>query len=383
MDKKLEVINRKNSTTINIYDVNNFNLNILDSLNIVENNLEIDFKKEVKDPDKIIDVINYFYRNYKFNFIFLIEEDTKNSTLIKGNYKKCSAIINSDKLEKEAEKLILIPTPTFACYETFITDFAYICLNQIKEVEQFIALYSKEINNSGLSNFEKVLATYNTVIKLLRYKKEESDRGASCRNIYYIFQKNSSIVCMGYVNILKRLLTECGISSSIVFNDNKSHAQIMINIVDDKYQIHGNYLSDPTTDSIKYFLTKDTMRDLFGEESTNNIIPLMTMINYFCLTKEEYENCLSQKGIELGTIELTGEKVENLLSLTKISNYKKINALYNVNSYIFKDKMQESDFLEACINTLSPIVASYNMNYKRTKRIVDKTVQKRKVYAKN
>lgn len=383
MDKKLEIIDRKNSTTINIYDVSNFNLKVLDSLNIVENNLEVHFTKEVEDPDKIIDIINYFYRNYKFNFIFSLEEDTKNSELIKGNYKKCSTIINSDKLEKEAERLILIPTPTFATYDYLISDFACICLDKIKEVEQFISLYAKEINNSRLSNFEKVLATYNTVIKLARYKKDESNRGASCRNTYYIFQKNSSIVCMGYVNILQRLLTESGISSKIVFNEDKSHALIMINIHDDKYQIHGNYLSDPTKDNIKYFLTKDTMKDLLSEESTSNIIPLMTIINNFCLTKEEFKKQINQKNKELGTIELTGEKVEDFLSLDKISNYKKINALYNVNRYIFKEQINNSDFIEACVKTLSPIVPPYNMEYNKARKIVERTLQKRKVYTKS
>jgi len=385
MDKKLEVINRKNSTTINIYDVSNINLQELNNLDIINNNLIVEFEEEIQDVDKIIEIINYLYKKYRTNFIFIIKDDTKKATLIKDNYKKCNDIINSDKLEKKAEKYVFVPVPVFTYYDSLTSELEYVRLDRIKEVEQFIFLFKKELNNSGLSNFEKVLATYNTVIKLLRYKIDNSCMGASCRNIYYIFQSNA-IVCMGYINILSRLLTEIGITNQKVITNDKLHARIMININDDKYQIHGNYLSDPTEDSSRYFEFKDRMKNYWCDEVINTILPLMTMIDNFCLTEKEATSDFSklyEKDKGLGFIEKTEEKIERFLSLDKISHYKKINALYSVNKYIFKNKMTDSDFIDACTEVLAPTGIICNMELAKAEKMVTRTVQKRKIYSKN
>ena len=126
------------------------------------------------------------------------------------------------------------------------------------------------IKNSDLSPFEKYLAVYNIVKKFKTYNDcacesiEDCDRSRIPK--YILEDGNEYIVCEGYAKLLKEFLNKVGISSkeTIIFLDlsrdeefdeskyssTSAHDRVLVYIDDDKYNIHGYYLCDPTFDSI-------------------------------------------------------------------------------------------------------------------------------------
>ncbi len=132
----------------------------------------------------------------------------------------------------------------------------------IKEEETLDNLI-KDIKNSNLSPFEKYIEVYNIVKKYKEYKENPEDLKQS-RYLKYILD-NDYMVCVGYAKLLEVLLEKIGIESceysTTIFeaetenNMNKDvdlkggHARLLVNIKDDKYNIDGYYIADPTWDN--------------------------------------------------------------------------------------------------------------------------------------
>lgn len=135
----------------------------------------------------------------------------------------------------------------------------------IKE-EEIIEKMVGPIRDSNLSPFEKYLAVYDIVKKFKIYKDNETDSQAS-RNLKSILKDNNEyIVCLGYAKLLRELLNRIGIPNmclgakvdksykkgftmeNITINYN-GHARNLVKIDDDKYDIHGYYLTDATWDN--------------------------------------------------------------------------------------------------------------------------------------
>lgn len=143
-----------------------------------------------------------------------------------------------------------------------------------------------ELNDSPYEKYSKI---YDIVRKYKEYKIIDQSNVKSIReainnksrsdNLKYILE-NKYMDCRGFSNLLQTLLNKCGIESyTFGFNVtlpngiHGGHDRVMINLDDDKYNIHGIFISDPTWDSeskdneLKYSLLPfSSMQDPMYEE---------------------------------------------------------------------------------------------------------------------
>ena len=142
-------------------------------------------------------------------------------------------------------------------------------LDELKAEDKLLDLMVRDIKDSKYSPFEKYIAVYNIVKKFKDYLENENDKTAS-RKISKLLN-NEYMVCVGYANLLIELLGRVGINAygyDVAVDtsyDNgftqeeiptslAGHERVIVDISDDKYNISGYYVSDPTWDND---LTKD------------------------------------------------------------------------------------------------------------------------------
>ncbi len=133
-------------------------------------------------------------------------------------------------------------------------------LDEEKKLDDMV----EPIKKANLSPLEKYIAVYNIVKNFKPYKESEENREYS-RYLRYILD-NEYMVCVGYTKLLNVLLDKVGISTQhlSVYVDTSykkgftleekpveyaGHARVIVNLDDDKYNIHGLYMSDPTWDN--------------------------------------------------------------------------------------------------------------------------------------
>ncbi len=151
---------------------------------------------------------------------------------------------------------------------TFIDGYAtreYNTLEEYKKVQVKLDEMIKDVKDSNLSPYEKYIAVYNMVTRFRKYKESPFFADESRQLLYILFGKY--IVCSGYVRLLDILLDRVGIKTTkqlyvdmdssymdgfnleekVVTKD--GHMRLLVNLDDDKYNIHGIYIADPTWDN--------------------------------------------------------------------------------------------------------------------------------------
>ena len=136
-------------------------------------------------------------------------------------------------------------------------------INEEKKLNDLVA----PIKNSNLSPFEKYIAVYNLVKNFKPYK-ENNDNREQARYLRYILD-NDYIVCVGYTTLLQTLLDKVGVKSNCIsvtvdtsydsgFDEKNpeeisvthgGHQRLVVDMEDDKYNIHGLYMADATWDN--------------------------------------------------------------------------------------------------------------------------------------
>jgi len=171
-----------------------------------------------------------------------------------------------------------------------------------------------------LSPFEKYIYAYNFSKKFKEYKENDNDK-TSARNLYKIL-KNDYMVCVGFSDLFGDLLYKLGIGNiemdldidisydekdKVIPTQRDGHSRRYVYIKDEKYNIDGFYISDPTWDnsldkdyysylaltnneilnSRRYlFIEYEDVDELF---CVNNIYEFYEKIN-FLLDKDEYNS---------------------------------------------------------------------------------------------
>ena len=128
----------------------------------------------------------------------------------------------------------------------------------IKE-EEILNNLIRDIKNSNLTQFEKYLLIYN-IVKNFKPYKENEEKLEDSRCLKHILN-NDYMVCVGFSILLRALLNKVNIACidiptyfyQPIDDDNENlelvgHQRNLIKIDDDKYNIHGIYVSDPTFD---------------------------------------------------------------------------------------------------------------------------------------
>lgn len=159
--------------------------------------------------------------------------------------------------------------------------------------------YLKSLVDENLSPLEKVTLVYD-LVKSNYYKEEEKGSGSSLSRYITKMVNNTSIVCVGYVDLLSRTLKELGFKTFPEFlrtkseNEPEGHARILINIKDEKYGIDGYYFFDPTWDNAKdkriigNFSKNYTPTNQFADALSSYKFFLVSPLNYETVFGKSY-----------------------------------------------------------------------------------------------
>lgn len=103
------------------------------------------------------------------------------------------------------------------------------------------------IEKYNLSELETIMYVYD-IVKYRLYKKDENDYRNSRDLDRILLENNDAIVCSGYSNLVVAILNSLGIKAKPLISFEENHQRLMVNIEDDKYNINGIYVFDPTGD---------------------------------------------------------------------------------------------------------------------------------------
>lgn len=126
-------------------------------------------------------------------------------------------------------------------------------LKKEMQINTLLDVCLHDILQSDLSIFEKYLAVFQIVTHFKPYRENNDDK-KSAREIEYILF-NEYMVCRGYVELARAMLKKLGINAKdmlIALKEGENityHARLIVRLDDDKYDIHGIYVADPTWDS--------------------------------------------------------------------------------------------------------------------------------------
>ena len=189
-------------------------------------------------------------------------------------------------------------------------DNGYCTLKQFKAMRNFFNDFSNRYNTYNLSMLEKITLAYDYV-KFFYANNETSDRLTDSRSIAKCIS-TGNIVCEGFSKMFCQLLSEMGINSNLIFiepnsNEESGHVRVILRVDDDKYNVHDNFIFDPTWDSAKntklvcdksgheYFKSE---RYLKSDETVIRDIPSDCRYLYYMIPIEEFKKYFSNETIE-------------------------------------------------------------------------------------
>ncbi len=291
--------NKENSNikenTLEVKSINNFNIEDLDKVfpyiksninkvkvktNTGEYSIDIsgkDISIEVTDPDMNISayLFNYFKnKGYNVNDVCFCLTDFMRNPVVKDYTDFDYSLLDS------LSTLVNLKVN----YEGNTKTSSY---DDFKGLVMSMKWYRSLLNDYDLSPVEKLAFGYD-IMKTFEYKEATNEDVFESREPYKII-KTGNIVCVGYTNMLAAILkgTEgisfTDFSVSCYKEDDKTlsgyHSRGLVKVDDDKYDIHGVYVVDPTWDSYK----KN------GNKCLGNDYTALDLYTYFLISPEDYK----------------------------------------------------------------------------------------------
>ena len=225
----------------------------------------------------------------------------------------------------------------FSSYNRVTTNSAM----EVQKLNKTLRLFVEDIKNSDLSDYEKYIAVYN-IVKSYKAYKESPDEYDQSRNIYLIMQ-NDYMVCVGYADLLNKLLELVGITS-ITFS-NLTHRFNYVKINDEKYGINGIFRCDATGN-------EETIEDPIDNSYYNLNVDLHqnynSLLNELIRSDDDFIDSLDQ-----GKLDQLYVGVIGLYSDLSNYNYDKKTALR-----IFKERYRQQKEKEIDLNkTIDAIIS--------------------------
>lgn len=281
--------------TLEVKSINNFNIEDLDKVfpyiksninkvkiksNTGEYSIDIsgkDISIEVTDPDMNISayLFNYFKnKGYNVNDVCFCLTDFMRNPVVK-DYTDCDYSLLDSLSTLVNLKVNYEGNTKTSSYDDF------------KGLVMSMKWYRSLLNDYDLSPVEKLAFGYD-IMKTFEYKEATNEDVFESREPYKII-KTGNIVCVGYTNMLAAILkgTEgisfTDFSVSCYKEDDKTlsgyHSRGLVKVDDDKYDIHGVYVVDPTWDSYK----KN------GNKRLGNDYTALDLYTYFLISPEDYK----------------------------------------------------------------------------------------------
>lgn len=281
--------------TLEVKSINNFSIEDLDKVfpyiksdinkvkvktNTGEYSIDIsgkDISIEVTDPDMNISayLFNYFKnKGYNVNDVCFCLTDFMRNPVVKDYTDFDYSLLDS------LSTLVNLKVN----YEGNTKTSSY---DDFKGLVMSMKWYRSLLNDYDLSPVEKLAFGYD-IMKTFEYKEATNEDVFESREPYKII-KTGNIVCVGYTNMLAAILkgTEgisfTDFSVSCYKEDDKTlsgyHSRGLVKVDDDKYDIHGVYVVDPTWDSYK----KN------GNKRLGNDYTALDLYTYFLISPEDYK----------------------------------------------------------------------------------------------
>lgn len=162
----------------------------------------------------------------------------------------------------------------------------YLTCEEFQSQIEGIKWYREIIKQSDLSPFEKLIFAYD-IMKTFPYREKEK-HSADSRNPGKILN-DRYIVCSGYTSMLDEILKDMdanirhtAVSVNCFDSEGEyrgSHSRSLIDINDEKYDIHGSFFLDSTWDSIS-----DKKQEYYGHDYT-----ALDLYRYFLVPYSEYK----------------------------------------------------------------------------------------------
>ena len=199
--------------------------------------------------------------------------------------------------------------------QNIILDSETLSLSKAIQIEEKIRSLLEPVMmiKDQLSSFELYTKLYEIVKDFKEYKMEEENMHyRESRSVSEILF-NDYIVCAGYVNLLQTFCKRFGLTTgymtvSVMHDEQENstityHARLFVYLKDEKYDIDGVYISDPTWDSMgetKYNHLLMTLEEIDRERNSKGIFDV-TFNSYDFLkvkNKEELEEMLKNPTLE-------------------------------------------------------------------------------------
>lgn len=151
--------------------------------------------------------------------------------------------------------------------------------NTVNAINEIVA----KVKKYNLSPLEQVMYAYDLVRDRIYVHEDKNEDYSVSRDLSSVLS-GDKIVCVGFANILDKVLQNLGIKSEMVYLLNRGtttgHVRNAIYIKDDKYDIEAMYYLDPTWDC----------------KRVNGNNDFLNSYKYFCRTKEEMEKLSLEQG---------------------------------------------------------------------------------------
>lgn len=204
-----------------------------------------DITKEYFDQNPILKKLNIHFAG---SFPIDVETGNKLKELF-GDYENVSLYIDGNSIPRTIEEY----------------------LQTINGINNIVS----EIKKYDLSTLEQILYAYDLVRDRVYTKESDEESKAVSRDLSSVLF-GDKIVCAGYIAIFNAVLKGLGINAIdyILYkkeNEKTGHVRSMVRVTDDKYNVDGVFLFDPTWDSKK----------------NNNDKNYLTSYKFFCRTRDE------------------------------------------------------------------------------------------------
>jgi len=204
-------------------------------------------------------------------------------------------------------------------------------LEEFKKMREIFNSFTNHCLSFNLTNLEKITLAYDYV-KFFSYNKGQIDKNIDSRSIAKSIS-TGYIVCEGYSRIFCQLLFELGITSNLVFletDTQEKHMRVIVKVSDEKYNIKGIYVFDPTWDSNFDMLAVKNPDSTISYEISNNRdlslhnfekLPSEIRYLFYMIPLLEYNKYFPNERIEKIVKYPSLEQIELTDGLIKVINY--------------------------------------------------------------
>lgn len=208
--------------------------------------IEEEYDYMLSNIDHIYDVIDLISieKNIDINEFLLENPELKSKKIV---LKEHLDISDFDKIEELYNKYKNIDA-----YISLQGNIEHISLKQCMMTMNYIKNIGDKVASLNLSPFETIIYIYDIVRDRYYNFEKDDERYSESRDLTKVLF-GDAIVCLGYAQIFKSILTYLGFNNEIehlkVKGQNEGHARNEVIINDPKYNINGIYYFDTTWDS--------------------------------------------------------------------------------------------------------------------------------------